>query len=97
MLVEKHLEKIYRAATGSNMVPFVHILQASIENNSGNLSFQKIQAVSSPNFWNVTYYEARVRFGTRVRVWVWVCVRQDSVIKKLLKIFLFIFSIYFDY
>ena len=35
-------------------------------------------------------YEARVRFGTRVRVWV----RRDSAIKKLLKIFLFIFLIY---
>ena len=36
-------------------------------------------------------YVARVRFGIRVRV------RRDSVIKKLLKIFLFIFFIYFYY
>ena len=34
-------------------------------------------------------YEARVRFGTRVRVRVRV--RRDSAIKKLLKIFLFLF------
>ena len=38
-------------------------------------------------------YVARVRFGIRVRVRV----RRDSAIKKLLKIFLFIFSIYFYY
>ena len=38
-------------------------------------------------------YEAQVRFGTRVQVRV----RRDSAIKKLLKIFLFIFSIYFYY
>ena len=38
-------------------------------------------------------YEARVHFETRVQVWV----RRDSAIKKLLKIFLFIFSIYFYY
>ena len=38
-------------------------------------------------------YEAWVRFGTRVRVRV----RRDSTIKTLLKIFLFIFSIYFYY
>ena len=50
-------------------------------------------------------YEARVRFGTRVRVWAGlgnffksrVRVWRDSAIKKLLKIFLFIFSIYFYY
>ena len=36
-------------------------------------------------------YEARVRFRTRVRV------QWDSMIKKLLKIFLFLFSIYFYY
>ena len=38
-------------------------------------------------------YEARVRFRIRiqVRVWVW----RDAVIKKLLKIFLSIFSIYY--
>ena len=36
-------------------------------------------------------YEVRVRFRTRVRV------QWDSMIKKLLKIFLFLFSIYFYY
>ena len=43
----------------------------------------------------VLSYVARVRFGIRVRMRVRV--RQDSAIKKLLKIFLFIFSIYFYY
>ena len=38
-------------------------------------------------------YVARVRFGIRV----WVRVRRDLAIKKLLKIFIFIFSIYFYY
>ena len=38
-------------------------------------------------------YVAQVRFGIRVRVRV----RRDSAIKKLLKIFLLIFSIYFYY
>ena len=38
-------------------------------------------------------YVAQVRFGIRVRVRV----RRDSAIKKLLKILLFIFSIYFYY
>ena len=48
-------------------------------------------------------YEARVRFVTRVRVWDSAifekvgCGWRDLVIKKLLKIFLFIFSIYFYY
>ena len=44
---------------------------------------------------SVVSYEARVHFRTRVWVWVWMRVRvqvwQDLVIKKLLKIFLFIF------
>ena len=35
-------------------------------------------------------YEAQVRFGTRVQVWV----RRDLAIKKLLKKLLFIFLIY---
>ena len=38
-------------------------------------------------------YVAQVRFGIRVRVRV----QRDSAIKKLLKILLFIFSIYFYY
>ena len=38
-------------------------------------------------------YVAQGRFGIRVRVRV----RRDSAIKKLLKILLFIFSIYFYY
>ena len=40
-------------------------------------------------------YEARVRFRIRIRIRVRVWVWQDAVIKKLLKIFLFIFSIYY--
>ena len=42
-------------------------------------------------YFNFTTYVARVRFGIRVRV------RRDLAIKKLLKIFLFIFYIYFYY
>ena len=64
--------------------PNGRVLNVSVVGRKVFLSMGKIVAGN---------YVAQGRFGIRVRVRV----RRDSAIKKLLKILLFIFSIYFYY
>ena len=61
----------------------------SVTTNTSPLDIQLDPTESKPS---PMTYVARVRFGIRVRVRVRV---RDSAIKKLLKIFLFIFLIYY--